>query len=35
MRMKAMNLIHTSVRFVLRILEVQLPMAESTGIRIR
>jgi hypothetical protein len=35
MRMKAMNVIHASVRFVLRILEVQLPMAESVGLRIR
>jgi hypothetical protein len=35
MRMKAIKLVRATARFVGRILDAQLPIAESAGIRIR
>jgi hypothetical protein len=35
MRTKAIDVIHATAQFVRRILEAQLPMAESAGLRIR
>jgi hypothetical protein len=34
MRMRAINVVHAATRFIRRILDVQLPMAEVAGLRI-